>query len=212
MRNTRFLQLGWFLFVATFGVFVATGFQDNATKIGVVDISKVVEGSDFGKQNQDSFNQMKKAREDLLEFIDTYRVLTPEQATKIRDLSLKPNPSKEDSATLESTKAEVIASNKKWQELNTKTNLSAEDRTLIEDYAKRSQTMNEVAQRWFREFTNDMQSWADKQKMASIDKARTAINEVAKTQGYSVVFEVGVAPYGANDITDATLAAMNAKK
>ncbi|HEY0867877.1 MAG TPA: OmpH family outer membrane protein [Fimbriimonas sp.] len=212
MNQSRFQLLGWFLFVATFGVFVATGFQDNTTKIGVVDISKVVENSDFGKQNQETFNAMKKSREDLLEFIDTYRVLTPEQATQLRDISLKPNPSKEESATLETTKASIVASNKKWQELSTKTNLTQEDRVLIEDYAKRSQTMNEVAQRWFREFTNDMQTWADKQKLTSIEKARASIQEVAKAQGYSVVFEVGVAPYGANDLSDAALAKMNEKK
>ena len=35
---------------------------------------------------------------------------------------------------------------------------------------------------------------------------------MAKAQAFTVVFEVGVAPYGANDVTDAALKAMNAKK
>lgn len=208
MSNNRIQLLGWFLFVAVFGILVGSGFQDATTKIGVVDITKVVEESGFGKQNVEAFNQMKKTREDILEFIDTYRVLTNEQATRIRDLSLKPNPSKEESAELERIKADVIASNKKWQELSTK-NMTPEERILVEDYARRSSAMNEVTQRWFRDFTNEMQTWADKQKLDSIAKARTAINTVAKAQGYSVVFEVGVAPYGANDITAAALAEMN---
>jgi len=212
MRNVTFLHLGWVIACAFIGISFAGGFQGPSDKIGVVDISKVVEQSDFGKANQDVFNKMKTSREGLLEFIDTYRVLTNDQAQRLRDLALKPTLSKEEEAEQDRIKAEVIATSKRSTELATKTSLTAEERTLVEDYARRSQTMNDVATRWFREFTSDMQTWADKQKLDSIDKARVAIQQVAKDQGYTVVFEVGVAPYGANDLSDATLQAMNAKK
>lgn len=210
--NNRFLQLGWILFATFTGLVLAGGFQDKSDKIGVVDITKVVEQSDFGKQNQATFSKMKTAREDLLEFIDTYRVLTNEQAQRMKDLSLKMTRTKEEDAEMERIKADVIASSKRSNELTTKASMTPEERTLVEDYARRSQTMNELAQRWFREFTSDMGAWADKQKLDSLGKARTAIQQVAKEQGFTVVFELGVAPYGANDVSDAALKAMNAAK
>lgn len=198
---------------ALVGVFGALGFQDANSKIGVVDITKVVENSEFGKANQTTFGEMKSAREGVLEFIDSYRVLTVEQAAKIKELSIKPAPlSAGDKAALESAKAEVIAADKKNKELSTKQNLTPEDRALIEEYSKRSANMEVTANRWLREFTTELQGWADKQKQVSLDKARAALQEVAKAQAYTVVFEVGVAPYGANDLTDAALKAMNAKK
>jgi Skp family chaperone for outer membrane proteins len=212
MNNIRFLQLGWIIAAAVIAVTAVSGFQGSAIKIGVVDISKVIEGSDLGKANQETFNKMKASREGLLEFIDTNRVLTNEQAQAIRDLWLKPNPTAEDTAALESKKAEVVAAAKKSAELATKPNMTPEERTLVEDYARRSQNMNDVAQRWFREFTNEMQSWADKQKLDSLQKARTAVQDVAKADGYTVVLEVGIAPYGANDLSEAALAKMNEKK
>lgn len=212
MRNVAFLQLGWVIACAFIGIAIAGGFHAADDKIGVVDISKVVEQSDFGKANQEVFNKMKTSRESLLEFIDTYRVLTNDQAQRLRDLALKPTLTKEEEAEQDRIKAEIVATSKRSTELATKTTLTAEERTLVEDYARRSQTMNDVATRWFREFTSDMQTWADKQKMDSIEKARGAIQQVAKDQGYTVVFEVGVAPYGANDLSQATLQAMNAKK
>jgi Skp family chaperone for outer membrane proteins len=212
MKDIRFLQLGWVIAAAMIAVTFAGGFAQAPLKIGVVDISKVVEGSDFGKTNQDNFTKMKLAREGLLEFIDTQRVLTNEQAQRIKDLWLKNNPTKEESAELDRIKADVVAAAKRSQELATKPNMTPEERTLVEEYARRSQTMNDVAQRWFREFTNDMQSWADKQKLESIDRARAAIEEVAKAEGYTVVLEVGIAPYGANDISTTVLAKMNEKK
>ncbi len=212
MQTFRFLQLGWVLAAALIGVSVAGGFQAATEKNGVVDISRVVEESEFGRNQQQQLAQMRGAREDILKFLDDHRVLTIEQAERLRDLSLKPNASKEEKAELDRIKSEVIASSKRSTELSLKANITAEERTLLEEYAKRSQTMNETASRWLREFLNEMQEWVDKQKLDGIKRARASIAEVAKAQGYTMVFEVGVAPYGANDLTDAALVAMNAKK
>ena len=48
-------------------------------------------------------------------------------------------------------------------------------------------------------------------KDENYQKARIAVNEVAAKEGYTMVFEGTVALYGANDISDPTLAALNAK-
>ena len=210
MRNLN--KLGWVAAAAMVGVFAASGFQAADMKVGVVDITKVVEQSDFGKANQQTFGQMKTAREGVLEFVDTYRVLTTEQATRIKDLSIKPTVTAEEKAELERIKAEVMAADKKNKELSTKVNLTPEDRALIQEYSNRANSMENQAQRWLREFTQELQAWADKQKLSSLDRARAALTEVGKAQGFTVIFEVGVAPYGANDLTDAALKAMNAKK
>ena len=212
MQKPTTNQTGWLAAAVMAGAMAGLGFQGGSEKSAVVDVQKVVEQSEFGKQNQVTFNEMKTGREAVLEFIDTYRVLTADQAQKIRDLSLKVGITAPEKAELERVKADVIAADKKSKELSQKSNLTPEERTLIEDYARRSQAMEATAQRWFREFTTEMQTWADKQKLASVDKARVAIQEVGKAGAYSIVFEVGVAPYGANDITESALKAMNAKK
>jgi Skp family chaperone for outer membrane proteins len=209
--NDKLNKLGWVIAAALGAVMLASGFQDATNKFAVVDIPSLVDKSNFGKQNQTTFNQMKKVREELLEFIDTNRVLTNEQAQQLRDLSFKANATADDKATIERIKADVIASRKKADELSLKQTLTPEERTLLQDYTQRSQNAIEITRRWYQEFMNEMQGWADKQKLASVDKARAAIQQVAKAQGYSVVFEVNYAPYGANDITDAALQAMDAR-
>ena len=210
-NKTSFSQFGWIVAATLAGAMFAGGFQGSSDKIGVVDIAKVISQSNMGKRDQETFNQMKAAREGLLEFIDTYRVLTNEQAQRIKELSLLPNPKPEEKNELERLKAEVKASSARSTELATKTNPTPEDRALMDEFARRSQTMEQVAQRWYREFTNELQQWADKQKAASIEKAKAAIQDVAKSQGFTVVFEAGVAPYGANDLNDAVLKALNAR-
>ncbi len=212
MKKTNWDKLGWLVAAGLAGIMLGGGFQGGSVKLGVVDVAKVIEQSDMGKKNQDDFAAMKSAREGVLQFIDNYRVLTIEQAQKIRDLSLKQAPTTAEKAELERVKAEVVASDKKAKELAQKPNLTPEERTLMEEYAKRSQTMEETAQQWYRAFTNEMQSWADKQKQVSLDKARESVQDIGKRDGYTVVYEAGLAPFGANDITDAALKQMNTKK
>lgn len=212
MNNVRFLQLGWVLFAAVAAVALAGGFQAPQEKLGSVDFPKVIEASDFGKANQAQLTKMESAREDLLQFIDSNRVLTIEQATSIRDLTLKPDRTKEEDARLESLKADVVAQSKKWQALATKSDMSAEERTLVEEYAKRAQTMGETEQKWFNNFSNELKTFTDKAKIDGLNRAKAAVQDVARSQGYTVVFEASTAPYAANDLSDATLTAMNAKK
>ncbi len=212
MRKERLFKYGSILAAALLGIFLAEAFQAPTDKFGVVDIQKVVDDSDFGKANQDKFKTMKSAREGVLEFVDTYRVLTNEQAQRLRDLSLKDSLTVEERAELDRIKADVMSSSKKSAELVGKPSMSPDEKALVDDYTRRAQQMEQVAKRWYSEFSTDLQKWADDQKAASVDKARSAVQDVAKSQGYTVVFEVGIAPYGANDITDASLKAMNAKK
>lgn len=212
MARTRFEMAGWLVAAGLLGAMLSSGFQTPSLKLGVVDVNRVVETSEYGKANQRNLAAMKKAREDVLEFVDTYRVLTPEQATAIRDLILKPTRTKEEDNELERRKSEVVTAYKRLQELSTKTNLTPEERTLMEDFARRSQVMNETASRWLREFTNEIQSWVDGRKTESYNRARTAITEVATKDGYNMIFESSVTPYGANDVSEAALAAMNARR
>lgn len=210
--NNKTGMMGWVVAAILGGVMIGTGFQGAELKVGVVDIANVVERSVIGKKNQSDFAAMKASREGVLEFIDDHRVLTNEQAIKFRDLSVKMTRNAGESAELEKLKADIIASDKNAKALSLKQNLTAEERTLMQEYSNRAQAMEQLAQRWYREFTQEMQAWADKQKMDSLDRARKAIQAVGKQQGYSAIFESGVVPYCANDVSDAALKALDEQK
>lgn len=209
--NVRIYQFGSALSLLLLGILFGSGFQATAEKNGVVDINGLVETSNFGKSVRENLDKMRGAREEVLGFIDSNRVLTLEQATRLRDLTLKMDRTTAESAELDALKAQVVAANKKWMELATKGSLTPEERTLQQEYADRAQKTSDLGTRWVRDFTNDIDSWLDKQKTESANRAREAITATAKTQGYTMIYDKAFAPYGANDITDASLAAMNAK-
>lgn len=206
------MQLGWLAAAGLAGILLAGGFQPAADKFAMVDISQVIEKSEYGKANQNTFNDMKAARESLLEFIDANRVLTIDQAKQLKDLSLKDKPTAADKAALEKLKADIKAEKDKSEQLAQKANPTDEEKALIREYGNRATNADGMARQLYQGFSQEMQKWWDDQKAVSIDRARAAIADAAKAQGYTVVYEVGVVPYCSNDLTDAALKAMNAKK
>lgn len=211
MKSNRLAWSGWIVAAGLAGVMFGSGFQTPSAKFGVVDLNGVIDKSEIGKLSKKNFDEMKKARETLLEFIDQYRILSIEQASRIKEISLKKDRTKPEEAELERIKADVIATSKRSQELATKANLTPEERTLVEDFSRRSQIMNDLSNRWLREFSDEMRNWMSDRKDESYQKARAAVNEVAAKEGYTMVFEGSVALFGANDITEPTLVALNAK-
>lgn len=211
MKQGRLAWSGWIVAAGLAGVMFGSGFQTPSIKLGVVDLNSVIDKSEVGKLAKKNFDEMKTSRESILEFIDQYRVMTIENATRIRELTLKKDRTKPEDAELERIKADVIATSKKSQELATKANLTPEERTLVEEYSRRSQLINDLSNRWLREFADEMKNWVSDRKDENYQKARVAVNEVAAKEGYTMVFEGTVALYGANDITEPTLAALNAK-
>jgi len=212
MKREKLAWSGWMVAAGLAGIMLGSGFQTPSLKLGVVDLNAVIDKSDAGKSGKKSFEEMKAAREGLLEFIDQYRILTIEQANRLRELMLLKEKTKPEDAELERLKADIIATSKRSAELATKPNYTPEERTLVEEYSRRSQTMNETSTRWLREFSDEVQNWVASSREQNYQKAKAAAAEVAAKDGYTMVIEGSVAVFGANDITDLSLAAMNAKK
>jgi Skp family chaperone for outer membrane proteins len=212
MKRGKLAWSGWIVAAGLAGIMLGSGFQTPSLKLGVVDLNAVIDKSDAGKSGKKSFEEMKAAREGLLEFIDQYRILTIEQANRLRELMLLKEKTKPEEAELERLKADIIATSKRSAELATKPNYTPEERTLVEEYSRRSQTMNETSTRWLREFSDEVQNWVASSREQNYQKAKAAAAEVAAKDGYTMVIEGSVAVFGANDITDLSLAAMNAKK
>jgi Skp family chaperone for outer membrane proteins len=195
-------NLGWAAFAALLGFTVFSGFQPAQEKTGVVDMNKVISESKLGKKNVDDLQAMVASRQNLLTFLDTNRVATQEQATKLRGYALKGAPLTEaERQDDERIKNEIAASNKTLGDLNQKPNPTDQDRLQLQEFNQRVRTMVQLLQAWNSEFSEDLSRRQGEMRRTEIDRAREALNTVSKKAAYSVVFEMQVAPYGANDLT-----------
>lgn len=201
--------LGWIVAASMAVFFFGSGFQPAQEKTGVVDLNKVIQDSNLGKQNSQRLNQALAKRRQLLDFITTYSVMTVEQANQLKGLELKETPTDADKAAIDRIKKDVQDSDKRRAELMTKQNLTEADRRQIQEYSQRARAMEELAMAWDREFSGDLSNLREQLQQNTIEQARAALARVAKQQGFTTVLESTVAPYGANDLTAPTVTSMN---
>lgn len=213
MNNKQWNRLGWACAAGLVALLGIVGFQGAAEKTGVVDLNKCIQQSALGQANTAQLNAAVNARRGLIDFIRTYRVLTAEQAQRMRDLTLKTTVTDAEKAELERLKQEVIAADKKRNELAQKGNgLTDDEKKQLNEFAQRAQAMGAVLEAWNGDFTDDLTQLQQKLQAETIDKAKAALAQVGKAQGFSVIFETNVAPYAANDVTEAVVKQMNASR
>ncbi len=195
--------------LATF--FIAPGFAPADNKIGVVDVAKAVTDSDLYKKNNDDLQAAFKQRGDLLDFMNTYPVFTVAQATRFKDLTLKPQPIQAETAELNKMKDDVKAADSTFRALQQKQNPTPADRQALDDYGKRVQALGQLIGQWRQQFSDELQALQDKATQANQDSARAAIEQIGKNQGFNLIFIKDVAPFGQNDVTEDVKKAMNKK-
>jgi Skp family chaperone for outer membrane proteins len=213
--KARFDQLGWVLAAAIAGVMLSSGFQGATDKTGVVDLGVVVNKSNQWQASSKQFDAMKTSRQSLLDFVAANPVVSLEQAQQLHDLSIKDPQTDADRATITKIEADVTAACKSYEDLSKKKDLTADEKAQVAEYSRRAGVMlgqDGTFSRWKGDFQTELEDWSQKHRDDCVAKAKDAIGQTAKGQGYTLIFDKASAPYGANDLTDAALQAMNAQK
>ncbi len=186
---------------AVLGLIGLSGFQANSPKMGVVDFTKAFNESALVRTQDETLRQSERARQSIIEYVNTYPTITRDQATRFRTLSVKRDKTEADGTALEKLKAEVQAEEKKSRDLQTKANPTQEDLKAIEGYRTRAQATREMLQGWVQEFRGEMVELQSQARQELATKIRSVIAEVGKREGYSVIYDIQTAPYAANDVT-----------
>lgn len=211
--NGKFAVTGWVVAAVLAGVMFAGGFQGAQDKFGVVDLNKAVQDSDVGKKNKEQLESAVNARRGIIDFMNLNRVLTVEQAQKLKNLSLKSPPTDAEKKDLDKVKADVVQAKNNFEALNQKASPTEDDRNLLKEYNNRIQSTDGLIQNWGGEFQGYLENLQQTLISDSVKRADTAIREIAKKDGYTVVYAMPAsAVYGANDLTGALTKAIDAQK
>lgn len=208
----RFERLGWIVAALLAGGIIGMGFQGAGEKLGTVDLAKVFNESEFAKKQTDSLKTMGLARQGVIDFVKTNPHLKLEEANRFRELTLKESRSAAEQSELERLKSDAQTGESKYRTLTTKDKPSQEDMSQIEEFNHRRDTSQQILEKWNSDFSTELQGKQETLRNETLNKVKEAVQQVAKNQGFSMVFVQDVAPYSANDLTKQALDAMNAKK
>lgn len=204
-------QLGWVFSAAFLAVLVGGGFQNPTDKIGIVDIVRLRNDSDFAKKRQADLQDLQTTYQGVLDFVKGYPVFTADQAKKFKELATKPKRTPAEDADLQKIRTDVMAASKNYQELQVKPTPTPAEAALLRDFAGREGLMRETVEVWGKEFEAEMAKVArrvDEEYFKAVD---ASVKEIGSKQGYSVIFSRETAPYAANDVTDEMIKLLNKK-
>lgn len=195
--------------VVAFGiaaVLVGSGFQEGPQKVGVVDLERVIRESKLAGELQIKLSVELARRQDILDFLESNKVMTMEQGNQIVTLSLLESPTEDEKQRLENVKQEVKAATEEYMRLNELNPPSEAERALLMQYGglfrdttRQIEALGATFQRSLQEIEIDAQNDAVKQAYDSTEA-------IAKKGAYTVVYSRTAAAYAANDVTEEVIA------
>lgn len=203
---------GWMVAAVLGGVLASSGFQGTTESYAVVDLQKVVKSSNLYAVQEAKFKAQVDARQNLLQFINDNRVISAEQWPKLRDLSIKDNPTPAEQTELQTVKDAISKRTKDLATLQAVKTPTADQVSILEAMQRDVQQTQVSARELQDIFGRDLPQLQDQAAKVVEDQARQAVSAIGKEQGYTIVFDTLAAPYGAKDITADSLTRMNTKK
>jgi Skp family chaperone for outer membrane proteins len=181
---------------------LGSGFQGANQKIGVIDSGQVASAIAQAKNLRDDEEKFKTDRQNVLEFLDRYRVMKRADAETFKKLSLKPNITDAEKAELEKVKSAAVEAQKKFKDLELKSSPTADELKQLDEFRNRTAEMVEIGGAAVKEYEEDIRALKEKNQTAVFEAYKNGVSEVGKKQGFTLVLDKNVAPFGANDISD----------
>ena len=197
-------KLGWVAAAGLAGAWFVMGFDGNSMKFATVDLEKVFQESDAFKQGNGQLQQYAEPFVQALQWVKNNQVIKPADALAYVTIAVDP---KGDKDKLTQLTNEAQTEQAKFSTLvTTQTPTEAQKQELTE-YQGRRQQNGELFQKKSSEFDNVIKQKETELRSSALEKVREEIKEIASKQGYTVIYNVEVAPYAQNDITAEALKA-----
>lgn len=199
--------------IAVIGVAVllmALAFQGPTQKFGVVDIGVLSDASKLGKRKKVEFEAKQQKWINLLQFMRSNRFFTLDNVKRFRELSLLDKPTADQTKQLEDLKTAIQKITDEFQGLVKVAQPTEEQSRRRQDLVRMADETTQMLNELGAEYQDSMRNMAADLKEEVTSKARAAVQKYGRQQGFTVIFEISMAVYGANDVTNDAVKVMDA--
>ncbi|MBA3726066.1 MAG: OmpH family outer membrane protein, partial [Armatimonadetes bacterium] len=199
------------LIAVVFGVaaFALSAFQPQTMKFAVVNLADLAEKSKLGMREKKNFDGLRTKYSSLIQFMNTNKVMKREDASKLVEIWRAEKPTPAQTTEMEAIKTAAQKNSDELRTLISKLNPTQEEQTKIREMSSLAQGTEDMLDQLDKLLGQAMQAQASAKQADVLNRARAAVQKVGKRDGYTLVLESNVAPYGATDITDDALKVMD---
>lgn len=196
----RITQLGWVLSAAIVGVTIGGGFQATPKKTGWIDMQAIYNDSKLKVKNDEKLRAAGQNRQAAFDFISLNPEFTPEQLARFKELATKETPTPADTAELAKLKETIQAATNEFDDLRKKPNPTPADLKRLDTLGSLHDANTAAKQQWGAEFSQQLDAMQNDLNNTALDTMKVALAQVARAQGFTLVFRENVAPYGSSTL------------
>jgi Skp family chaperone for outer membrane proteins len=178
------------------------GFQQGQEKIATVNLEKVMVECSLGVSARAKITARGKVLEDMVKYMDANNVMSVDQATKIRDLTMKDSPNEADKAQLAGVQAEVKKSMDAWNALLEKKSPTKEELDAMNKLNANRTAMDGFLKGLQGDLQRDFSTYQGTQIDEVYKAAKAAIKETAAKKGYTIVLNQSAVVFSVNESTN----------
>jgi len=194
--------------VLSAAVLVVVAFQ-GTTKIGSIDLDKVVRDSKTGKAAETTFKTETQLRNDLLQFLDSNRLYDDQQRKEIKDLWLTSPRTPEQEKRLVLLRDQGPILQKEFTDLQqlpqTPPPSAAQKQRLDLLTGRFTEMSRNYLPRLQQELQDDLEAKRQKSLSEIVKRVKATVQQMGQAQGFTVIYDGQYAPYAQFDISDAVM-------
>ena len=181
------------------------GFQQGQEKVATVDFARVIQESTAGVKAGTALQGRAASMEGLVKYFEANDVMTPEQATRIKDLSLLEKPSDADKRQLDQLQADVKASMTAWNALIEKKSPTQDELNTLSKMNKQRNDMSDFITKLKEDLRKSFAKYQNDKNTEVFTAAKAAVKATAVKKGFTMVLDQTAVVFSvnetANDIT-----------
>lgn len=178
------------------------GFQQGQEKVATVNLEKVMIECNLGVAAKNKISARKKVLEDMVKYLDANNVMSVEQATKIRDLTMKEPQTDADRAQLAAVQNEVKKSMDSWNALLEKKSPTKEELDEMNKLNANRTAMDGFLKGLQGDLQRDFANYQGTQTEEVYKAAKAAVKETAAKKGFTIVLDQTAVVYSVNESTN----------
>lgn len=195
--------MGWVISTLIVGAMAGSAFTQKTDKVGYVDFGAAFSQSTLRAKEEAQYQAKAQTLRDALNFIQLNDIFTGDQLNKLQSLLLKDDQTPQDLADIKKIEDDASAAAKQFDTLRQKPSPTPDETQQLNDLANRHNLTDQSMPQLQNAFTAYMQSFKGRQADDASKQIQAAVEKIAKSQGYTVVFSDTSAVYGGADLTDA---------
>jgi Skp family chaperone for outer membrane proteins len=184
---------------------------DNAPKIGVIDIQKVLRDAPRMKQYMEEYENLRQQLGRILDIRSQNLMLDEDQVKELIELKTKPSPTEKDKARIAELEKIERERDAEFKQLQSATNLTDAQKARLKELQELQDKSKATGKALEDDYNSRLQTKLQELDQQADADIQDAVKKVAEAKGLSLVLVKDAVRFGGVDITDDVIGKLERK-